>query len=124
MGGAVAAPAPSAGMEMLGQHATGQVKSFFAKRGYGFISMTPPASGDIFFAKRDLPIAIQETNLIGVKIEFDIGSSNDGRTQAKNLLCMDGDSSSFGMVGPKGSGKGDASDGSRLLGQIRDVNQV
>jgi len=30
MGGAVAAPAPSAGMEMLGQHATGQVKSCWA----------------------------------------------------------------------------------------------
>lgn len=25
---------------------------------------------------------LEETNLIGVKIEFDIGSSNDGRTQA------------------------------------------
>lgn len=121
MGGAVAAPPPpSAGMDQLGQHATGQVKSFSAKGGYGFISMASPATGDIFFAKRDLPLAIQETNLIGVKFEFDIGSSNDGRTQAKNLVCMDA-SSSFASAAP--GGKGNATDGSRLQGQIKEVNQ-
>lgn len=120
MGGAVAAPPqPSAGMDQLGQHATGHVKSFSPKGGYGFITMLAPATGDIFFAKRDLPLQIQDTNLIGVHFEFDIGSSNDGRTQAKNLICMDPSSG----IPPKGAGKGDAMDGSRLLGQIREINQ-
>lgn len=113
-------PVPSAGMELVGQHASGQVKSFSAKGGYGFISMNPPASGDIFFAKRDLPMAIQESNLIGVRFEFDIGSSNDGRTQAKNLMCVDGSGFSFGS---KGLGKGTASEGARLLGQIKEISQ-
>lgn len=121
MGGAATAapPPPSAGMDQLGQHATGHVKSFSAKGGYGFITMLSPATGDIFFAKRDLPLQIQDTNLIGVHFEFDIGSSNDGRTQARNLLCMD--PSSGGP--PKGAGKGDGMDGSRLMGQIREISQ-
>ncbi|CAJ1367261.1 unnamed protein product, partial [Effrenium voratum] len=58
MGGTVA-PQPSAGIENLGQRAAGQVKSFSAKGGYGFISMLP-TGGDIFFAKRDLPVGMQE----------------------------------------------------------------
>ncbi|CAE7280377.1 nhaD, partial [Symbiodinium necroappetens] len=48
-----------------------------------------------------------EANLIGVQFEFDIGSSNDGRSQAKNLVCVDPGSGNFGAAGPgKGHGKG------------------
>lgn len=41
---------------------------------------------------------LEETNLIGVKIEFDIGSSNDGRTQA---LVESGRSASGLLLGTR-----------------------
>ncbi|CAE6944348.1 NHD1 [Symbiodinium natans] len=124
-GAAQTIPTPSAGrgIEGFGTRCMGQVKSFSGKGGYGFISINTGA--DIFFAKRDLPVGMQEANLIGVQFEFDIGSSNDGRSQAKNLVCVDPGSANFGAVGPsgKGNGKGEPTEGSRLQGQIKEVSQ-
>lgn len=123
-GAAQTIPIPSGpAIEGLGTRCIGQVKSFSGKGGYGFMSINTNGA-DIFFAKRDLPAGMQEANLIGVQFEFDIGSSNDGRSQAKNLVCVDPGSGNFGAAGPgKGHGKGEPTDGSRLQGQIKEVNQ-
>jgi len=123
-GAAQTIPTPSGpAIEGLGTRCIGQVKSFSGKGGYGFMSISTNGA-DIFFAKRDLPAGMQEANLIGVQFEFDIGSSNDGRSQAKNLVCVDPGSGNFGAAGPgKGHGKGEPTDGSRLQGQIKEVHQ-
>ncbi|CAE7741257.1 NHD1 [Symbiodinium pilosum] len=92
-------------VEGFGNRCVGQVKSFSGKGGYGFMSITATGA-DIFFAKRDLPAGMQEANLIGLQFEFDVGSSNDGRSQAKNLVCVDPSSTNFGAVGPSGKGHG------------------
>jgi len=70
----------------MATQSTGIVKSFSIRNGYGFI--TDQAGGeDLFFGKEQIPTEWQALGpkLEGYEVVYDVGQSNEGKAQARNV---------------------------------------
>lgn len=71
-----------------GEELVGEVKSYNAAKGYGFLTCTA-IEIDVYFQKRDLPPGANPA--VGTKIRFTPSSLPDGKIQAKSLVFSQGE---------------------------------
>lgn len=67
----------------------GLVKSYNARKGFGFLSCSSLDGRDVFFSWRDVPPQLQGLDLEGCPARFMIGTSPDGKSQAKDVMFND-----------------------------------
>lgn len=68
----------------------GTVKKWFGERGFGFLCRDD-GQNDVFVHARMLERAGIMTGLtVGERLEFELGESRDGKTEAVNLRKIDG----------------------------------
>merc|ERR1719277_2568234 len=86
------------------QVVSGEVKSFNDMKGFGFLT-SPMVDGDVYFQKRDVPAHLQGMPLAGMKVDFALHATPDGKYQARKLKFAHVNSAG-GAKGCKGCSKG------------------
>eukprot|EP00405_Crypthecodinium_cohnii_P049708 CAMPEP_0206605046 /NCGR_PEP_ID=MMETSP0325_2-20121206/50104_1 /ASSEMBLY_ACC=CAM_ASM_000347 /TAXON_ID=2866 /ORGANISM="Crypthecodinium cohnii, Strain Seligo" /LENGTH=762 /DNA_ID=CAMNT_0054120359 /DNA_START=99 /DNA_END=2387 /DNA_ORIENTATION=+ len=89
-------PPPMGGMggPPMGQHfnprlVRGRIRTFNKGKGYGFIEV--PGGGDAFLLPSELPPDLRESNsLVGMEVEFEIVTNDEGKPRAKGVRVMTG----------------------------------
>jgi len=71
---------------VVGQYLTGAVKSYIPSTGFGFIS-SPEVAGDIYFSKHMIPPEMQNTELKGQGVTFELSCAPDGKLRATNVTA-------------------------------------
>lgn len=71
---------------VVGQYFTGAVKSYIPSTGFGFISC-PEVSGDIYFSKHMIPPEMQNAELKGQGVAFELSCAPDGKLRATNVTA-------------------------------------
>mmetsp|Transcript_93560 Transcript_93560/g.180383 ORF Transcript_93560/g.180383 Transcript_93560/m.180383 type:complete len:382 (-) Transcript_93560:120-1265(-) len=71
---------------VVGQYLTGAVKSYIPSTGFGFISC-PDVSGDIYFSKHMIPPELQNIELKGQGVNFELSCAPDGKLRATNVTA-------------------------------------
>jgi len=71
---------------VVGQYLTGAVKSYIPSTGFGFISC-PDVSGDIYFSKHMIPPEMQNAELKGQGVTFELSCAPDGKLRATNVTA-------------------------------------
>lgn len=72
-----------------GEPLVGLVKSYNASKGFGFLTSSSLEGRDVFFSWRDVPPQLQGLDLKGCPVRFMMGSSPDGKSQAKDVVFND-----------------------------------
>lgn len=67
-----------------GQHQSGTIKSYNATKGFGFIT-GPGVSGDVFFMRTALPEDVQDTDLTGQAVSYELARTADGKSRAQSI---------------------------------------
>mmetsp|Transcript_8318 Transcript_8318/g.21088 ORF Transcript_8318/g.21088 Transcript_8318/m.21088 type:complete len:326 (+) Transcript_8318:73-1050(+) len=85
---AVKKPKPSASSEVemfsTGQYHQGDVKSYNAVKGFGFITSSG-LTEDVFFMRSALPVELQSQTLQGCFVTFELAKTPDGKLRALNV---------------------------------------
>lgn len=81
-GEAEVAPAVAAAVE--GTRAVGRVKSYNALKGFGFIEC-PSIGGDVYFQRIALPMPLQQLDIAGHQVSFDLKYTPDGKPQGAGV---------------------------------------
>jgi len=81
---------------------SGEIKSFNAAKGFGFLACQT-LEGDVYFQARDIPAHLQIAPLVGMRGTFNVHVTQDGKNQARNMKLAQGGMG--GMKGGKGGGK-------------------
>jgi len=68
-----------------GQSMTGMVKSYIPTKGFGFIT-TPQVAGDVYFMRQALPAEVQDSELKGMSVSFELTFTADGKQRAQNVV--------------------------------------
>merc|ERR1719458_43597 len=69
---------------VVGQYITGAVKSYIPSKGFGFIS-SPEVHGDIYFSKMMISPEMQDAELKGQEVTFELACAPDGKLRAANV---------------------------------------
>jgi len=72
--------------ESTGQFYSGEVKSYNASKGFGFIT-AEELPGDCFFMKSSLPSTLHGSNLQGKTVSFELTQTLDGKLRAENVTA-------------------------------------
>jgi len=67
-----------------GQHKKGTIKSYNATKGFGFIT-GPGVNGDVFFMRTSLPLEVQDTQLDGQAVSYELVRAADGKSRAQSI---------------------------------------
>lgn len=81
-GGSWGAGALALKHQRMGTSSRGIVKSYNATKGFGFIESS---NGDIYFMKQTLPAHVQEMDLQGQVLEYELATAPDGKLRATSV---------------------------------------